>query len=546
MSGEVPVKAHCLPFAQIPHTTKLFSDYLAYLPAVRPFYPRSPQFAEWVGQENPAARYDAQRRARVADALEHQNRLWGASETTLANIERLRAGASAVLTGQQVGLFGGPMFALYKALTAVKLADHAKAAGVEAIPIFWLATNDHDLAEVNHVSLAGLDGQQRIFSTPSHGVPAAPVGTVVMGEEIEAVVREAAELLGESEVSAFLRESYRPGETLGTAFARLYARLFAQWGVVLLDPCQPDIQSIAKPIYAEAIERAEELDSALLERGRALEAAGYHQQAKVTASSTLLFTMKDGARVAIHRRTNGNGSGGFVIGEEKISKEELLRRIEQAPQDFSPNVLLRPIVQDYLLPTLAYTGGSAEVAYFAQVGVVFETLLGHVTPVVPRFSATLVEPKEERLLEKYKIAFTDVLRGPDELQQSLARRTLPEDLDTAFARANESLDESVAGLRKALTALDPTLVEALAGAQSKMTYQLSRLQGQAARAQLQKSEVLARHANQLSSSLFPDKVLQERQIGGLSFLARHGLTLLQDLYGVIHTDCHDHQVVTLS
>ena len=546
MSGEMPVKAHCLPFAQIPHTTRLFIDYLAYAPGVRPFYPRSAQFAEWVGEEKPEARYDAGRRAQVANALERQNRLWGASETTLANIERLRAGASAVLTGQQVGLFGGPMFALYKALTAVKLAEQARAAGVEAIPVFWLATNDHDLAEVNHLLLAGLDGQRRDFSTSSHGVASAPVGTVVLGDEIDAVMREASELLGDSEVTAFLRDSYKPGKTLGTAFAELYAKLFAQWGVVLLDPCQPDLQSIAQPIYRAAIERAEELDSDLLARGKDLEAAGYHQQVKVTAASTLLFTMKDGARVAIHRRTNGNGAAEFVIGEEKVSKDELLRRIQDAPQDFSPNVLLRPIVQDYLLPTLAYTGGSAEIAYFAQVGVVYQTLLGHVTPVVPRFSATLIEPKEERLLEKYKIGFTDVLRGPEELQQNLARRTLPEDLDAAFSHAAEKLESSVATLRKALSALDPTLVEALAGAQSKMTFQLSKLQGQAARAQLQRSEVLARHASQLSGSLFPDKILQERQIGGLTFLTRHGLSLLQDLYGMIHTDCHDHQVVTLS
>ena len=546
MSGEMLVKAHCLPFAQIPHTTRLFTDYLAYAPGVRAFYPRSPQFAEWVGEENPGARYDAGRRSQVADALGRQNKLWGASETTHANIERLRAGASAVLTGQQVGLFGGPMFALYKALTAVKLAEQARVAGVEAIPVFWLATNDHDLAEVKHVSLAGLDGQRHELSTSSHGVASAPVGTVVLGDEIEAVVREAAEVLGDSEVAAFLRDSYKPGETLGTAFAKLYAKLFAQWGVVLLDPCQPDLQSIAQPMYKAAIERAQELDSALLARGKDLEAAGYHQQVKVTAASTLLFTMKDGARVAIHRRTNGNGAPEFVIGEEKVGQEELLRRIQDAPQDFTPNVLLRPIVQDYLLPTLAYTGGSAEIAYFAQVGVVYHTLLGHVTPVVPRFSATLIEPKEDRLLEKYKIGLTDVLRGPEELQQSLARRTLPEDVDAAFSHATETLDTAVANLRKALSVLDPTLVEALAGAHSKMSFQLTKLQGQAARAQLQRSEVLARHATQLSGALFPDKILQERQIGGLTFLARHGMDLLQDLYGMIHTDCHDHQVVTLA
>ena len=262
MSGEMPLKAHCLPFAQIPHTTRLFTDYLAYAPGVRKFYPRSPQFAEWAADEKPEARYDHGRRARVADALVRQNKSWGASEKTLANIERLRGGAAAVLTGQQVGLFGGPMFALYKALTAVKLAEQARAAGVEAIPIFWLATNDHDLAEVNHVSLAGLDGQRRDFSTSSHGVPSAPVGTVVLGEEIGQVVREAAELIGDSEAGEFLRASYKPGETLGTAFARLYAKLFAQWGVVLLDPCQPDLQKIAQPMYAAAIERAQAYSAA--------------------------------------------------------------------------------------------------------------------------------------------------------------------------------------------------------------------------------------------------------------------------------------------
>jgi len=546
MSGEPPVKAHCLPFAQIPHTSRLFLDYLAHAPAVRAFYPKSPQFVEWVGEENPSVRYDPIRRNRVADALLRQNRMWGVSDAALGNIEKFRGGAATVLTGQQVGLFGGPMFALYKALTAVKLAEQASKAGVEAVPVFWLATNDHDLAEVNHVWLAGLDGQRREFGTPSHGVPASPVGTILLGDVIDPLVREAAELFGQSEVSAFLLDSYRPGETLGSAFAKLYAKLFAPWGVVLLDPCQPDLQELAKPMYAAAIERAEELDNALLERGKALEAAGYHQQVKVTASSTLLFTIRNGARVAIHRRTNGNGTPEFLIGEEKIGKRELLQQIETSPADFSPNVLLRPIVEDYLLPTLAYTGGSAEIAYFAQVGVVYETLLAHVTPVVPRFSATLVEAKEERLFEKYKIGLLDVLHGPEKLQETLALRTLPEGLESAFAHASQTLEASMGAIRKALQALDPTLVEALSNAESKMNYQLTRVQGQASRALLQKSEVLARHANQLSASLFPDKILQERQLGGISFLAKHGLSLLQDLYGLIHTDCHDHQIVNLS
>ena len=264
------MKAECLPFAQIPHTTRLFADYLAYKPGARAFYPRSPQFAEWVKEENPAIRYDSCRREAVATALARQNTLWGASGKTLENIERLRAGASVVVTGQQVGLFGGPMFAMYKALTAVKLAREAKAAGVDTVPVFWLATNDHDLAEVNHAWLAGLDGTRRLFSTPSRGMEAAPVGTIAFGPEIEPVVAQACDLLGESDVTEALRATYVPGETFGTAFAKLYAKLFAEWGVVLLDPCQTDLQQVAAPMYAKAVERASALDAALLERGKAL------------------------------------------------------------------------------------------------------------------------------------------------------------------------------------------------------------------------------------------------------------------------------------
>src|ERR1022692_2747375 len=306
MSGEPAVKAQCLPFTQIPHTTRLFTDFLAYTPSVQPFYPHSPHFSEWSKAEASTIKYDPARRERVSAILERQNKSWDASAQTFANLKRLRQGAAAIVTGQQVGLFGGPMFAIYKARTAVKLAEEATAAGIESVPVFWLATSDHDLAEVNHVSLPGADGLLRTLSTSSHGVPGVPVSNVKLGEEILPVVEEAAGLLGESEAAQFLRESYRPGETLGTAFARFYARLFGQRGVILLDASDAELHRAAAPIYRAAIERAEELGTALLTRGQALDGAGYYQQVKVTASSVLLFAMREGARTAIHRREGSN------------------------------------------------------------------------------------------------------------------------------------------------------------------------------------------------------------------------------------------------
>lgn len=543
--GVLPVKAQCLPYSQIPHTTRLFADFLSDFPQVQQFYPRSPNFSDWLTQETPGQRYDPARRARVSDILERQNKAWGACENTIGNLARLRAGASAVLTGQQVGLFGGPLFAIYKALTAVKLAEEATAAGVDAVPVFWLATTDHDLAEVNHTVLPGPQGSLQPVSTPCHGVEDAPVGTILFDDEIQPVVQSVAELLGDSQAADLLRAAYRPGETLGTAFARLFTHLFADWGVILLDPSDPELHAIAMPIYTAAIERAAEIDQALLGRGQALERAGYHQQVKVTPSSTLLFTMKDGARIPIHRRINGHSTD-FLIGDQKLSREDLLRQVAAAPHHFSPNVLLRPVVQDHLLPTLCYTGGAAEVAYFAQAAVVYQELLGRVTPILPRFSATLVEPKLQGLLERYGLSLPDLFQGEDALREKIAARILPAELQKAFDRAGATLGESLGAVRKALVQLDKTLAEAADNAGSKMQHQLETLRSRAARAELRQSEIASRHAQLLSAMLYPNKTLQEREIAGIYYVSRYGPELLRDLYACLHTDCHDHQVITLN
>jgi bacillithiol biosynthesis cysteine-adding enzyme BshC len=548
MSGELSVKAQCLPFTQIPHTTRLFTDFLAYSPQVQAFYPRSPEFRDWLKDEASAIHYEPARRERVSNILERQNKCWDASPQTLASLERLRMGAAAVVTGQQVGLFGGPTFAIYKAMTAVKLAEEATAAGVDSVPVFWLATYDHDLAEVNHVAIPGADGSLQVLEAPSHDVPGAPVSKVHLGEEIQPVLEQAAALLGNSEVVQLLRDSYRPGESLGTAFARLYARLFAQWGVILLDASDPELHRIAEPIYRAAVERADEIKDALLSRGEALEAAGYHQQVKVTSSSVLVFTLQNGARVPIQHRLNGD-SAEFIVGHdagaEKLSQADLVSRIQAHPELFSPNVLLRPVVQDFLLPTLAYTGGAAEAAYFAQTGSVYEVLLKRITPLVPRFSATLVEPKIQRLLERYGLAVRDAFSGPEALRQQLAERSLPRDLQAAFDAANKSLETSMAAIRERLAKLDRTLVDAAQTATSKMHYQLERLYTQAARAELQKGEVVGRHAETLSQALYPNKALQERSIGGIYFAVRYGPDFLRQIHDAVQPDCHDHQILEL-
>lgn len=539
------MRTECLPFTLIPHTTPLFTDLLYNYPKVQQFFPHSPDLAQWAKEEAGVIRYESGRRRNVAAILERQNRAWGASPETLKNLERLRAGACCMVTGQQVGLFGGPLYAIFKALGAIRLAEKATELGADCVPVFWLATEDHDLAEINHTRLLAGDGSLQPVATSTRGAPDAPVSEIRLGEEIREALENAETALGDSEIAGLLRRCYQPGETLGSAFARLFSALAGRWGVLMLDASDPELHALAQPIYHAAIERAEEIDQALLERDRELLSSGYHDQVKVTELSTLLFTIQNGSRVVIQRANGVARAADFRIDEEKISREKLLERIDAEPQHFSANVLLRPVVQDYLLPTLAYTGGPAECAYFAQAAVVYEKLLGRVTPAVPRFSATLMEPKAASLLERYSLTLTDVFEGPERLRETLAERALPADLKAAFEAAEKALDQNLARIVTSLEHLDPTLVDAAQNAGSKMHYQLDRLQGKAARAELLRNEVLDRHASLLSNLLFPHKELQEREIAGVSFLARHGMDLLERLYQAANGSCPDHQVVYL-
>ena len=532
--------SECLSYSAIPHTSALFADYLVYAEKARTFYPHPPFDRSWIAQEAGRIRYDSARRERVSAILERQNRAWSASQETLDNIQRLRAGASVIVTGQQVTVFGGPLFSLYKAITAIKLATEVTHGGSECVPVFWLATEDHDLEEVNHLTLLAADHSLKRFTAAAHGTANAPVASLRLGDDVSAVVQEAAAALGDPEAAEFLRQTYRPGETLGSAFAKLFSRLFQHSGVILLDAADPELHQVAESVYRAAAAGAPDLDEALLRRNRQLEAAGYHAQVHVTPESTLLFALHEGARVPVHR-----ANGQFEIAGQKLSPPELQARISAAPQEFSANVLLRPVVQDYLLPTLAYVGGPSEVAYFAQAAVVYEELLGRITPVLPRFAATLVEPRIQRLLERYQIKVPDAFHGEEHLRVLLAEHSLPPDLNATFDQSAASLEASLKQLDAVLERLDKTLLDAAHTAGAKMRYQLDKLRERAARAQLRRSEDQARHADELANALYPHKNLQEREVAGISYLARHGTQLLLRLYDAAQTSCPDHQIIYL-
>jgi bacillithiol biosynthesis cysteine-adding enzyme BshC len=526
------VQSECLPFSSIPHQTRLFTDFLHHFDNVQAFYARSPQISNWFREEQKRVNMPPERRSAVADALERINRGFGAGAKTMENIQRLREGSAAVVTGQQVALFGGPLFSLLKALNVAMIAERTN-----AVPVFWLATEDHDLEEINFAQFPSGDHLQTLRIVPPH-TEGAPVGTIAFPDEIGDLVDEIEKQFGSSEVLDLVRNSYRAGVSFGDAFGKLFSLLFAESGLILLDPSDPELHRIARPIYRESFVQWKEINEALLQRDHELEAAGYHSQVKVTDSHTLCFYVHNGARIPIR-----HDAPDFVAGELRFTHEQLIAEAENRPERLSANVLLRPIIQDYLLPTLCYAGGPAEIAYFAQVAAVYRKLLGRVTPVVPRVFATLVEARQAKLLERYQLTLADIFRGPEKLRELVAGKALPESIMKSFDSAGEHLEQALAAITGPLKKLDATLADAAENAGSKMRYQIQSLRDKAARAELRKNTETQRHADELSTLLYPNKNLQEREVAGIYFLLKHGTGLLQTLREKLNSECPGHQIV---
>jgi uncharacterized protein YllA (UPF0747 family) len=242
----------------------------------------------------------------------------------------------------------------------------------------------------------------------------------------------------------------------------------------------------------------------------------------------------------IHR-----ANGGFLIGTQRVTREDLVRRIEARPEDFSPNALLRPVVQDYLLPTVAYFGGAAEVAYFAQAAVVYEHLLGRVTPILSRLSATLVNQRMQKLLKRYRLSLPDLFAGAENLKTLLGSRVLQQELHDTLDVASDAIRESILKMQDALRVLDPSLVPAAEKAGRKMKYQIERLRTRAARAELRRDQQLERDASELIAGLYPAKTLQERELAGVSMIAAHGPGLLDRLIEAAGAECGAHQLIEL-
>jgi bacillithiol synthase len=538
-----------ISFDQIPRTSRLFNDFLYNFDRVSRFYQPSGLDVSALVARAPKVAAQTFSRDAVADALADQNARAGASDQTFANIERLRQKDSVVvITGQQAGLFTGPLYTVFKVLTAIKLAEHLRAQGLNVTPMFWVASEDHDFEEVNHTRLLNRDGNFVTItyagSSPKEG---KPVGDVKLNEKISENIDQLIAALPESEfmprLAEDLRDSYKAGENFADAFGRMMIKLFGKFGVVLINPLDDRLKAVAGEIYAGAMSNAPEFASRLLNASAQLEASGYHAQVYANAEAAPLFMLDEGRRTAMTRRDDGRF---YLKGTEKsFGAGELLETVRRCPSCFSPNVTLRPIVQDFLLPTLAYIGGPAEIAYFAQLRPNYG-LLNRVDPVaLPRASFTLIEKRHAKTMGKYDIKFTDLFAGFEEIMKTVVERSLDQNTATVFDDIEKVFDDQLDKLNASLTAVDPTLADALKGGREKILYQLHNLRTRFVHNRGKRDETTRQQIERLFAALYPNKNLQEREVNVFYFLARYGYELIDRIYGEVEVGLRDHKLINL-
>ncbi len=513
----------CIRHTDLPGTSRLFADFSYHFDRVSRFYGHDPHQFESFETAAREIEYPESRRAAMVRALAAQN---GPN----ANLDRLaQPGTVVIVTGQQVGLFSGPAYTIYKAVTAARLAKELSNRGTPAVPVFWLATEDHDLAEVDHAWV--FDSSRRPVElraqTKSNGKP-RPVGGIVIEHSPMEELRSALSGFPHGEeVLAMVADAYPEGVTMGAGFRALLQKLLAPLGLIFLDPLDPEIRKIGAPLLADALDAAPELKASLIARTKELEAAGYHAQVHLEDKTSLFFMLENGERLPLR------------------VKESEYSSLRDRAADLSPNALLRPVMQDYVLPTCAYVGGPAELAYLAQSQVLYDRLLGRMPVMTSRAGFTLVEPHAQKLLTRYKLTLPQVFTDEEHLKERMAQSLVPESLGRSFEAETAGVMNHLNRVRAELERFDPTLAASLDKSRAKIGYQLDKAQRKTAAEIMRRNQRAANDTRYLSDFLYPHRHLQERFYSILPFLAAHGPDLVDRFYDAVELDCPDHRIVSI-
>ena len=451
----------------------------------------------------------------------------------------------AISTGQQPGLLTGPLYTLYKSVTALKKAEQLTELGIPSVPLFWNATEDHDMEELNHIYLFDEgEGVRRVAYPFNTSFLNWSVGKIPLGEEVDGFLKELKELLPETgfspETFELLQTTAALSTTYGEWFSRIMAALFSKYGLILLDPTVPEIKQLASPIFESVIEEPLVVSRLVNEAGDRLERLGYKRQIHKTDDSCAFFLEHDGRREQVLYR-----DGVFRTARQRYSKGDLLSILMESPERFSSNATLRPIVSEALFPSIGYVGGPGEIAYWAQLKGVFDHFQFAMPILIPRGNLTLVEHKVRKILEKLML---DPLEFRDEtlVMNRLTREKYPFLSELFWERIREKVESSFSEVSSALPEVDPTLTDSLKSTISSMHLFISKFEKKLLRNMKKHEEIVARQVLEVTTHLFPHHEFQERVINVFSLLNRYGLQFVDQLVEVFPDDSRRHFFVDIA
>jgi len=524
--------------------SKLFCDYSVQTPEISSFFEYNPFDLQSLITQSKFDRYFESGRLKIA--LEAYNPDHLLHDSARKNLQELvyNPQARTIVTGQQLTLAGGPLFTMFKILTTIseskKLSENT---GHPVIPIFWLADEDQDYDEIASVTVpVATEYQSVTLDEPS--VNSQRAGFIPVTLDVISKMEELLGLLPETdfhgEVSTLLKQAYEIGHTHNDAFTVLILKLFSRFGLLVFGSARPESRLLLKDTFKSLIIKSDDIYAALEETSKKLE-VNYHRQVSVSRSNWFICK-QDGSRSKLNAE---NGIWTSADGNS-FTTEELAEKASENPDLLSPNVFMRPILQDVLLPNLAIVAGPGEVAYYAQTREMYKVCGMTMPVVIPRFSGMLIEPAIEKNLSELPFSIADFAKRREDLETEFVQKTQEHDLNAFFTQWSDeisTLAESKIGI---IESVDPTLVGTLKRIESDQNNALNQLKGKIFKAVKTKQEIQIKRMHRVQSNLFPGRELQERGIGFIYFLDKYGFELLDQILEVVEDhELNNHCIIEL-
>jgi len=535
-------------FGDIPGQYNLFLDYLYEFENVKQFYKHDFRNKdEYLKHFKSISETAREFRNDIPKIIHSQYEDFTPSQKTKDNIDSLKdKNTLAVVTGQQLGILGGPLYTFYKIITAIKLAGHLKERydAYNFVPVFWLESDDHDFEEVRSIGVLNESNElKKIFyedEMPDDEMRSS-VGYLIIKDTISSFFDNLDKNLRHTEFKPELlnklKDIYSSGKSFKQSFKKLIFWLFDKYGLIIFDPQDVIIKNLLKPVFKKEINDFRQHTEKLVQISATLEEL-YHAQVKVRPVN-LFYSTEDG-RFLIEPVENE-----FRLRRKrkKFTQEEIIDEIDNRPENFSPNVLLRPICQDYLLPTAFYIGGPSEISYFAQITPLYDFYKINQPVIYPRASATIFEKNLESILEKFNLSFEDVFSNSDELKTRVINSISKHSVDDIFAESNNQIEFVLDRLKEKLFEFDKTIADSTGKYRQKILNYLDELKGKAVDAQKKRHEITLRQIDKLTNSLFPNNTLQERELNFVYFHNKYGEKFIERLFDELKINTFDHQVV---